>query len=92
MNSKTIVLLIILSVITGTGIFLLDQLINRKDSPLVKSAVSFANITTKPKVSPTPTPKPTLPPLTENSNLEEELNSLNPSDYSNEFQTLKDSL
>jgi len=70
---KTILLVIILSFIIGSGIFLVDQILFRKSTPLIQSALTFSNVTKKPTPSPSPTPKPTLPPLTENSNLEEEL-------------------
>lgn len=90
MNSKTIILVIILSIIIGTGIFLLDQVLNKKNSPLIQSAFTVTDITKK--ATPSPTPKPTLQPLTESSNLEEELNKLNPSDYQEEFKNLKNSL
>lgn len=89
---KTLFLVIILSVVIGTGIFLVDQILFRKSTPLIQSALTFSNFTKKPTPSPSPTPKPTLPPLTENSNLEEELNILAPSDYQEDFKNLKNSL
>ncbi len=91
MNSKTIILVIILSVIVGTGIFFADKIIKRKESPLIKTALNFSNVN-NPTPTPSSTPKPTLPPLTEKADLEEELNKLSPSDYSNEFKVLKESL
>lgn len=36
-----------------------------------------------------PTPQPTLPPITENSNLTEEIKTLIPKDYSEEINNLK---
>lgn len=38
----------------------------------------------------TPTPKPTLPPLNVNSNLEEELEKLTPKDFSEDFKKLRE--
>lgn len=88
MNKKTVLLVIILSVLIGIGIFFVDRLLNNKEGGLIKSTQSISNLVSKP--SPTPTPKPTLPPITSESNLQQEVDNLIPSDYAEEFKKLKE--
>lgn len=88
MNKKTIILVIILSILIGIGIFVVDRLLNNKGgSGLIKNATTISNVISKP---PAPTPKPTLLPITPESNLTVEVDTLNPSDYSEEFKKLKE--
>lgn len=90
MKFTTVLLVIILSLIMGLGIFLADQIINKRNSELIKAAVSITDLTKKaPTPSPSPTPKPTLPPLTESSDLKQELQKTIPSDFQSEFNNLK---
>lgn len=83
MNLKIIVLVILISVLIGFGIFKLtnnktihpDQVITKQQS---------SNLA--------PTPKPTLEPIDQNSNLEQEIDKLTPEDFSEDFNQLKDEL
>lgn len=82
MNFKIITLVIVFSVLIGLGIF---KLTNTKtvypDQVIIRQQSS--NLA--------PTPKPTLPPIDQNSNLEEELDKLTPPDFSENFENLKKS-
>lgn len=81
--TKKIITVIILSLFIGTFIFLvIYYLSNKQENPLIK-------VTSILKSTPTPTPQPTLPPITENSNLNEEIKTLIPKDYSEEINGLK---
>lgn len=82
MNFKIITLVIVFSVLIGFGIF---KLTNNK-------TVHPDQVITKQQSSNlAPTPKPTLEPIDQNSNLEEELDKLTPPDFSEDFESLKKS-
>lgn len=86
MNSKTLILVIILSVLIGIVIFLLTSFPFGGKASLLNVSVSNSNATVS------PTPEPTLPPLTPDSNLSEELNKITPPDFEEEFENLRGSL
>ena len=86
MKLKKIILIIIGAIILGVVIFL----INLKSSN--NKFLSSPNLTVIPAFSPTPTPKLTLPPIDQNSNLKEELNKLIPPDFSEDFKNLRKEL
>lgn len=82
--TKKIILVILISLFIGTFVFYaLNSLSSdKKASPLSK-------VTNILKSSPTPTPIPTFHPITENSNLKEEIKNLVPNDYSEEINSLR---
>lgn len=80
---KSLIIVTLISVLIGFGIF---KLINNK-------MVHPDQIVTKQESSNlAPTPKPTLPPIDQNSNLEQEIDKLTPEDFSEDFNQLKDEL
>lgn len=80
MNKKVFVVIII-SIILG---FMIFKILN-SNSPHVDKIVR-PNISQSEK---SPSPKPTLPPLNQNSSLEEELDKLTPPDSTNDFEKLR---
>lgn len=102
MNLKNILLVIIVSILIGVGIFygmkLLSPSQSSNISPLIKLN-PFRKTETAPTASadprvvyPSPTPKPSLEPINESSNLEEEINKLTPKNYSEDFTELKEEI
>ncbi|MBI2022399.1 hypothetical protein HYS97_00925 [Candidatus Daviesbacteria bacterium] len=85
MSFKSLVLVIIFSALIGVVIFLL---IGKGDGKIIQPLTNSSQAS-KPEV---PTPKPTLPPLDENSNLEQEINKLDPPNFSEDIENLRNEL
>lgn len=81
MSIKKIITIIVISIIAG---FIIVKFSNNS-SPLVRQNVTGSNIPNPPSPSTEPTP----PPIDTNSNLEEEIDKLEPKDYSEEFSNLR---
>lgn len=82
---KRLIIIVLISILIGSIIF---KLTDNKTSHV-------GQIVTKQEssnISPTSSPKPTLPPLNENSNLEEEINKLTPPDFSESINKLKEEI
>ena len=88
MNIKLVLSIIVVSILIGIGIF---TLLSWKDQS-ISSPISSKIFEEAPKAESTPSPKPTLPPLDKDSNLEEEIDKLTPEDFSESFNTLKQEL
>lgn len=86
MRLKSLIIVIIVSILIGVGIFFFT---NQPSSSLETPKKSFFSLS---KPVQTPTPKPTLPPLDENSNLTEELEKTTPPDFSEDIKHLKETL
>lgn len=89
MKFKTLILVILGGIVVGIGIIAGEQLLKPKGIQLIN--IVRHQINSLPSES-TPTPKPTLPPLDQNTNLEEEINNLIPPDFSEDFNNLRNSL
>ncbi|MBI2021598.1 hypothetical protein HYS93_01795 [Candidatus Daviesbacteria bacterium] len=82
MNIKSLTLLIAVSILIGFLIFKLtgnkfsqvEQIVTKK---IIRNQISI------------PSPSPTLKPLEQNSNLDEEINKLSPADFSEDFADLR---
>ncbi len=83
--TKQIIIVIIAGILIGVGIIIFTQ-----RSSIKKITPQF--ISSNQEAISTPTPKPTLPPLDENSNLEEETNNLTPKDFSQDFMKIREQL
>ncbi len=81
MNLKTLILVIILSVLIGIMIFFFISL-HSSNGSILSTALPSKRLT--------PTPEPTLPPLTPNSNLSEELNKISVPNFEEDFKNLKE--
>lgn len=93
MNSKTIILVVIFSMLVGFGIFFGEKLL--KNDSLVGGSSSGGNLAQKEPgqiLTPPPTPKPTLPPIDSNSNLKEEIKKLELPDFSQDYVEIKKGL
>ena len=85
---STVFVLVFLIICVLIGIFIYITTQNKSiSSPLANKIFQQ-----KPKGEVTPSPKPTLPPLDKNSNLEEEINKLTPENFSESFNNLKQEL
>ncbi len=83
MDIKTIILVIILSALIGVGIFAAGNILDKNSQAPVQSQTQSA-----PKVS-LPSPKASESPINENTNLKEEIDKLNPPDFSQDYSKLK---
>lgn len=83
MDKKTIILVIIFSALVGVTIFFISRLYQNQSSFAGNSSLS------KILSTPSPTPKPTLPPVDANTNLQEEIGKLTPPDFSSDYEKLK---
>lgn len=90
MNFKTLILVIIFSVLVGIVIFFLTGNKNSAIQNIVTKGQNLQNISKE--SSPTPAPKITFPPLTKDSNLEEEIARLTPEDFSEDTKKLKEEI
>lgn len=98
MKMRTVVAVIILSVLIGIGIYFLTR--NSSSNNLFTNPVKKSSITNEAGASgeqssswyPSTTPRPTPPPLDKNSNLSEEVEKLDPVDYSGDFKTLREQI
>lgn len=92
MDLKTIILVIILALFLGVAILFGISFV--KGSPVSMIGTTFAGINEKvtPSIEPTPTPRPTLAPLSENANLEEEIKNLKTPDFSEDYQNLRNQI
>lgn len=88
MNMKTLVLVIIFSVLVGVTIFFVTGNKNSAIKNIVTKDQNLQNNTQQ--SSPTPKPKITFPPLTKDSNLEEELEKITPEDFSESIKKLRE--
>lgn len=93
MSSKTVIAVIILAMLTGIIYVLVEK--NFFQANTLKSAQtpSGQNSMQPPRPSSVislPSPDPTLPPITESSNLLNETENLQMRDYSSLFENLKD--
>lgn len=88
MNIKTLILVIIFSILVGVVIFFFT---GNKDSAIKNIVTKGQNLQNISKASsPTPAPKIIFPPLTRDSNLREEIDKLTPADFSEDIQNLKE--
>lgn len=83
MNFKKISFVVVIAVFTGFVAFLGIRIFLDKQEVMLR----VPQITKQPY--PSPSPKPTLPPIGQNSNLEDEINKLEPGGYPEDFSTLK---
>ncbi len=90
MNIKTVILVIIISIIVGAAIFFVPKFLSQNPK-------SFSSTSAKSNLQnsqPTPTPLPTPNPVTidEKSDLKDEINKLKIPDFSEDFSSLKKEL
>ncbi len=99
MKIRTIVAVIVISILIGFGIFYFSK--GGSSSALSKTTATFNQQTTStnsPPVDstnsyyPSSTPRPTHPPLDKSSDLEAEAEKLDPQDYSTDFENLRDQI
>lgn len=91
MNLKYVFAVIIIAILIGVGIVWLEK--NYQSKSLTSITNSFANNIPINKSTPTPiptsTPLPTLTPITSSSDLNQEIQTLTPPDFSSDFVNLK---
>ncbi|MBI2595865.1 hypothetical protein HYW46_03995 [Candidatus Daviesbacteria bacterium] len=83
MNFKKLVFIIIIAILIGFATLYGIKIFSGGDRKL-----QIPQIIKQPSTSPTSTPKPTLPPIDQNSNLEGEMDKITPTDYSGDFSSL----
>lgn len=86
MKFKTLILVSVVAVLIGFGIFFLFNKAPSENS-LISPKRTFFSFS---KPSPTPTPKPTLPPLDANSDLLQETEKLGAPEFSKDFNSLRE--
>jgi uncharacterized membrane protein YraQ (UPF0718 family) len=86
MNVKTVFLTIIGAILIGIVIFFITQ-----KFPLSQGSqtISPKNLGESEINLPTPSPKPSQPPIDKNTNLKEEMSKFDPPDYAEEFKGLR---
>lgn len=90
-NLKLYIWVIIISIIIGIAVFFLTRGSDTVASPNAPKELPSDTSSSEndPGYYPSPSSKPTPPPLDENSNLEAEVEKLDPKDYSGDFENLK---
>lgn len=90
-NLKLYIWVIVVSIIIGIAIFFLTRGADTVASPnAAREIPSDTSVSENdPGYYPSPSSKPTPPPLDANSNLEAEVEKLDPKDYSSDFENLK---
>ena len=81
-NIKYLLMVIIVAVLIGFGIFKLSV---SKVSPVVVKNLPI-------EVTSVPSPDPALPPIDKNSDLKKEIDSLTPPSYSEDFKNLREDI
>lgn len=84
MDKKTLILVIILCVLIGIGIFYADNFIDKKPKSFANQITSTVGLT-----NPTPIPTPTPPAIDANSNLKQEIDKLITPDFSSDYSNFK---
>ena len=81
---KSLIIVSIIAILIGFTLFKLtkDKMVH-VDQIVTKKNISH-------NIPQTPTPSPTLPPIDQSSNLDEEINKLTPQDFSEDFKKLKE--
>lgn len=87
MNLKNLVLVVIGGVLIGITLVWIVKWSNSKN--ITQSNIVRQDSREEKSEIFQSTPEPTLPPINENSNLEEEINNLTPKDYSEEFKVFR---
>lgn len=89
MDTKTVILVIILGVIVGVGIFFGQKMLSGNTQASNPFKVGGNLTQAKAQKTPSPKPVPTFPPLDSNSNLKDEAEKLDPPDFSQDYTSLK---
>lgn len=85
--TKQIIFVVIAAILVGSIIFWFTRKTPQEQTTLLNQPFPKLEVLT----SPYPTPMPTPPAINESSNLEEELNKQTPRDFSEDFNSLRNS-
>lgn len=94
---KPYILVIVVSVLIGVGVFVFTQNSKKDTSPKeIPAEIKTEQISTEEERDseyyPSSTPRPSLPPLTKNTDLSAETEKNTPRDFSKDFDGLRDQL